>query len=74
MRSQISWLLQKPPDQDPHGFYTTCEFAVTNQNRIVLTFFVLVQGQVKINASVLLVLNEMGPGRKSQALYFHTPA
>ena len=36
VRSQISWLLQKPPDQDSHGFHTTCEFVVINQNIIEL--------------------------------------
>ena len=40
--------------------------------RIVLTLYiVLVQGQV--NRNFRLVLNEMGPGRTSQAWYFHSP-
>ena len=26
----------EPPDQDPHGFHTTCEFVVINQNIIEL--------------------------------------
>ena len=33
---QISWLLQKPPDQDLHDFHTTYEFVVINQNIIEL--------------------------------------
>ena len=37
---------------------------------IALTLFVLVPGQV--NRNFKLVLNEMGPGRTSQAWYFHT--
>ena len=40
--------------------------------RIVLTLYiVLVQGQ--LNQNFRLVLNEMGPGRTSQAWYFHSP-
>ena len=53
-------------------FNARCELVITNQNikyRIALTF-VLVQGQV--NRNFQLVLNERGPGRTSQAWYFHS--
>ena len=55
--------------------HARCELVIINQNmkyRIVLTLYIaLVQGQVNRNFG--LVLNVMGPGRTSQAWYFHSP-
>ena len=51
-------------------FNARCELVINNQS--MKYTFVLVQGQVNINFQ--LVLNKMGPGRTSQAWYFHSHA
>ena len=38
---QISWLLQNPAGQDPHCFYTTCEFTIITKYKMHICKFIL---------------------------------